>query len=388
MTPSAARITAFGSVAIGVMARRGGFAFDRRYYFDPEYRWTQDVAIARWAEKSYAPRPIYNAEAHLVQLDHQPIPYRQVGGLQPNLILGAALGAEFVFPGDKDPDISVTPLRGVDDLSQLRAIRWEEREPIRTFLEQIDALKKQYPEYKIQFEERQTEVCTPKGGVDVFPPFFWDRSGRATVHGPVTTAQKLWGEDFFVLLLEDWDAALARLMWISDVYNHLIRLFSERAELPVTSLHIGECSGCLLSPQHWANAVIPAMNAMVDFCGPVRIHSCGGSDHVLEPMSRVHNLAIFNIGTNTSVAESRRLIGPEVKIDVIPDAQMLCFGKPADVRAWVERTLIENAGGPLEFQFHLDAGVPLENAIAIFETLQEHGVETKYKSLLERWGVS
>ncbi|MBE7559316.1 hypothetical protein HS125_10340 [bacterium] len=367
---SSSGVRALGSVAIGVMARRGGFVFDRCYYYDPEHRWEQDVAIARWAEREYAPYPIYNAEAHLVQLSHQPRPYRQVGGLQPNLIVGAALGADLVFPGDKDPDITVTPLRGVDDLSQLRSIRWDEREPIRTFLSQLDELRAKYG-----------------GDVDVFPPFFWDRSGRATVHGPVTTAQKLWGEDFFVLLLEDFSAALERLMWISEVYNHLIRLFSERAELRVTGIHIGECSGCLLSPQHWEEAVIPAMNAMVDVWGPVRIHSCGGSDHVLEPMSKVHHLAVFNIGTNTSVAESRRLVGPKVKLDVIPDAQMLCFGKPVDVRAWVQRTLMENDGGPLEFQFHLDAGVPLANAVAVFQTLAEHGLPQPYESLVERWGV-
>ena len=346
--------TAFGSVAIGVMAREGGFVFDERYYFDPEYRAGQDAAIARWAEETYAPWSIYNAEAHLVQIDQQPRPYRQVGGLQPNLILGAALGAEFVFYGDKDPDITTTPLKGVSDLSELASIRWEEREPIATFLRQIDELKATY-----------------RGDVDVFPPFFWDRSGRATVHGPVTTAQKLWGEDFFILMLEDPAAAEARLFWIADVYNHLIRLFSERAELPVTGIHIGECSGCLLSPESWADAVIPAMNRMVDASGPVRIHSCGGSDHVLAPMARVHNLAVFNIGTNTSVAESRRLVGADVRIDVIPDAQMLCFDTPAQVKAWTRRTLEENAGGPLEFQFHLDAGVPLQNAVAIFQALAE-----------------
>ena len=40
----------------------------------------------------------------MVQLSHQPCSYRQVDGLQPNLILGAALGAEIVFPGGRDPD--------------------------------------------------------------------------------------------------------------------------------------------------------------------------------------------------------------------------------------------------------------------------------------------
>ena len=33
------------------------------------------------------------------------------------------------------------------------------------------------------------------------PPFFWDSSGRAAIHGPLTTAQKLFGESILVDLL-------------------------------------------------------------------------------------------------------------------------------------------------------------------------------------------
>jgi hypothetical protein len=95
------KVSAIGSVSIGVMHKQGSFVFDESYYFDPEYRWKQDLEIARWCEREFSPYPIYNAEAHLVQMQDQPLPYRQVGGLQPILILGAALGAELVFPGDE-----------------------------------------------------------------------------------------------------------------------------------------------------------------------------------------------------------------------------------------------------------------------------------------------
>ena len=112
-------ISAMGSVSIAIMHNQGGFAFDRKYYFDPEYRWQQDQKIARWCEEKYAPWPIYNAEAHLVQLEHIKHPYRQVGGLQPNLILGAALGAKLDIPGNKDPDISTTPLKNLTTITDL-----------------------------------------------------------------------------------------------------------------------------------------------------------------------------------------------------------------------------------------------------------------------------
>lgn len=369
---SPGRISALGSIAIDVMAPKGGFVFDREYYFDPEHRWDQDKRIARWAEQTYAPYPIYNAEALLVQLDFQPIPYRQVGGLQPNLLLGVAVGAEFVFFGDQDPDITPYPLKDLkaQDLADLEAIEWEKREPIATFLAQLDELRGRY-----------------HGEVDVFPPLFWDRSGRATVHGPVTTALKLMGEGFYLAMFDDFDFAMRFLTWISDAYVKLIRLFSQRAELPITGIHIGECSGCMISPEHWRRAVIPAMNRMVDACGPVRIHSCGNSDHILEPMSKVNNLGILNVGTGTSIAKSRELVGPDVPIHTIPDPRMLCFGKEQELRDWVEQSLAENADGPLEFQFHMDAAAPVKNAAAIYDALARHGYKPYDKSLTARWGV-
>jgi hypothetical protein len=220
-----------------------------------------------------------------------------VGGLQPNLILRAALNADLVFFGDRDADFSHPPLRGLTDLDRLKEIKWEEREPIITFLEQVHALKTRY-----------------RHDGDVFPPFCWDRPGRATVHGLLTAAHQLMGEPFYLMLQDDLDSAQRLLEWIAQTYVALIRLFSERAEIPVTNIHIGECSGCMVSPTHWAKAIIPAMSIMVDACGPVRMHSCGNSNRIVEQMAKVHNLSTSNVGTNASVALCRRVVHGELLI--------------------------------------------------------------------------
>ncbi|MFV2065583.1 MAG: uroporphyrinogen decarboxylase family protein [Pirellulales bacterium] len=366
------RQTAIGTVSIGRMHQEGGFVFDRDYYFDPEHRWRQDLEIARWCEETYAPYPIYNAEAHLINLDDQPNPFRQIGGLQPNLILAAALGAELVFYGHQDPDVSGQPLKGIDSLVALRSFEgldWATLEPIATFLRQMDAFKEEYA----------------GTGIDIFPPFFWDRSGRATIHGLLTTAHKLMGEEFFLLPLTDPELARAVLDWIADAYLDLIRLFADRAGHSITSLHVGECSGCMFSSEQW-DLAIPATNRIVDACGTCRIHSCGKSDHLLEQMAKVHNLSNFNIGSGTSVARSRKIVGTGRQLDVIPDPAMLHGGTTSDVRAFMKQVLAENEEGPLEIQFHMEPGMPWENALAIFETMRAHGVVPEYTSLVERWG--
>ncbi len=368
--PTRPPITALGSISIAIMAQEGGFEFNRPYYFDPDYRWEQDVAIARWAEGAFAPASFYNAEAHLVQLDYLPRPFRQVGGIQPNLLLAAALGAEFVFYGDHDPDVEITPAARPADLPPAEPIRWEEREPFATFLHQIDELQDRY-----------------RGSVDIIPPFFWDRSGRAAIHGPISTAMKLLGNSFLLMLMDDFDHAMAVLQWIQQAYQDLIQLFADRAELPITGIHIGECAGCMLSPQDWERSVLPVASTMGASFGAVRMHSCGLSDHLLEPMARIHNLKVVNIGSQTSIARCRALMGPEIKIDVIPDAKLFTTGTREEIVDWVNQSLEENRGGPLEFQFHLEPAVPIDNSLAIFGALVEQGYQPYNDSLLARWNV-
>jgi len=363
-------VTALGSISKGVLSAEGGFVFDERYFLDPDYRWEQDKRIARFVEDRYAPIPLYYFEGNLVQPEYLPIPFRLVGGLQPNMILGAAVGANWMFFDHQDADITQNPLRGLDDIDKLADINWEQREPIKTFLNQIDEMNARYG-----------------ADVDVFPPFFWDRSGRATVHGPLTTAHKLMGEDIYLKMSDDLDFVDRLLRWISETYVKLIHLFSDRAELPVRSIHIGECSGCMISADHWERLIIPAMNMMADACGPVRLHSCGDSNHILEQMAKVHNLGALNVGSGASVARSREFVGEEIPLHVNPDVHMLSKGTTEDCKHWVARSIEESGSGPLSIAFHVDTAVPLSNVAALFDAVREHDYEPYQESLVDLWGI-
>ena len=169
------------SVSKGWLHNEGGFRFDERYYFDPLYRWEQDRAIDRFLADRFPQHPFHNMESNLVQGEHFSPDQVLVGGIQPNLILGACLGAEFVFPPDKDSDIVGRPLEGLRDLADLPAPAALLEHPlIRRLDAQIAAVRRARPDLR------------------VIPPFFWDTSGRATIHGFLTTALKLYGEEVFV----------------------------------------------------------------------------------------------------------------------------------------------------------------------------------------------
>ena len=77
----------------------------------------------------------------------------------------------------------------------------------------------------------------------VIPPFFWDESGRATIHGIVTTSLKLTGDNIMIIMMSDPELAHAIHQWIVDAYIILDKSFSGLAKLPVTSVHVGNVQG-------------------------------------------------------------------------------------------------------------------------------------------------
>ena len=93
------------------------------------------------------------------------------------------------------------------------------------------------------FDEQIEEMQESLPGRTIIPPFFWDRSGRATIHGFITTSFKLIGDTVFILLFENPEFVEAVHKRIEEWYRILILHFSEKTKLPITGIHIGECSG-------------------------------------------------------------------------------------------------------------------------------------------------
>ena len=133
--------------------------------------------------------------------------------------------------------------------------------------------------------------------------------------------------------------------WITTVYVALIRHFARLGDLPVTSVHIGECSGTMLRPAHYERFVIPYASRLGRELGPVRLHSCGRSDHLLAAIAQIENLGSLDTGSNTSVAAIRARFGADFRIDLAPPVELLLEGADrAGVVDWLERTLAENGG--------------------------------------------
>ena len=258
------------SVSKGWLNKNAGFSFDQEYYLNPMFRLEEDRKINAYLRKRFPEFPLYNMEDNLMQAEYYNENLVQVGAIQPNMILAVMLGAKFSFYGDQDADVKGYPLLDITDVSALPSIDDLINHPF------IQDLTKEI-----------LDIQQSRPDLTVIPPFFWDLSGRATIHGIITTSLKLVGENIMTMLMLDPDLAHAIHLWITEAYIKIISYFSELTKLPVTSIHIGECSGTMLSSDLYEEFVVPYLSILGDKLGKVRIHSCGKTDHLIECLSKI-----------------------------------------------------------------------------------------------------
>ena len=325
---------------------------------DPLYRLEQDRKMNGLTREIFGDYPIYPMESNLMQAPFVNENQALVGGIQPNLILAALLGAKFVFPPDKDSDVMGHPLQDIRSEEELPTADDVLRHPlIRQFDEDIRHIQNEHPE------------------LEAIPPFFWDSSGRATIHGLITTSFKLIGDEAMMMVFTNPDLLKSIHQWITDIYSLLIEHYSLLARLPVTSIHVGECSGTMISDEQYMEFVIPYVDQLGERFGSVRMHSCGQSDHLLDPISVIKNVSIIDTGSGTSVKRIREMMGPKFEINIAPPVNlMLKEATSKDMLAWIDKTLEENAGGPLKIALHLEAGYNTENCLLIFDELKKRGL--------------
>jgi hypothetical protein len=348
------------SVSKGWLHQHGGFTFPDQYYLDPLFRRKKDLRMNHFVREQFPGYAIYNMEDNLVQARYVHDNQILVGAIQPNMILAALLGAQFSFFENTDSDVSGKPLEHISGIHELPPLNTILEHPLIKDLDrQVHLLRKSYRDLR------------------VIPPFFWDGSGRATIHGVITTSLKLTGDNIMTIMMSDPDLAHAIHQWIVDAYMILIQHFAAIGKLPVTSVHVGECAGTMISAELYEEFVVPYISQLGDRLGPVRLHSCGKSDHLTEPASRIHNLKIIDTGSGTSIMKIREIMGRDFEINVFPPVDVLLEGVPqSEAIRWLDKTLSENRGGPLQIAYHLEADYNELNGLILHEELERRGLIT------------
>ena len=341
-------ITISGTLSKAWMAKALGMAFNRDYYFDPNKRYSVDRRCNEYAGEQFPGMRLFYSESNLGQSDYWDKEQIQIGGIQPNMILGMLLGADFIPHDSGDADITPCCLVGksLADLPAPESLL--DHQLIKLFDEQI----------------RQVQGDSERK-LRPIPPFFWDVSGRATIHGVMTSAQKLFGETVFIDMMTQPQQCLEIMHWIGDVFILLCRHYSEIADLPITGIHVGECSSCMVSPELIERFVVPVTSKIGQELGPIRLHSCGPSTNHLEAFFRITNLNSLDLGGDTSIARVREVFGKEMLISVTPVPRDMLVESTDPILCWAKRILEENDDGNLGFIYHLEPSYNINTIYAL-----------------------
>lgn len=334
-------ITLETSVSKAFLSHALGISFGRAYYFDPFLRREIDARCHKYVEEHLGDFDAFYTESNLGRKSCFHPCQVLVGGIQPNLILGLLLGAEFIPAAAGDPDIAPACWAGkcLEDLPEPK--RLLEHPLVRDFDDQIKA---------VQATGRLTPV----------PPFFWDGSGRAAIHGALTTAQKFLGESVLMDLLIAPDRVRVAMNWATEANIVLVRHFANVAGIAIQELHVGECSSCLVGAAEWQSFVAPTLERFGHELGPVRLHSCGPSNHLLDPCRKLRGLRSLDLGGDTALAPIRDSLGLGFPVSIAPPVKLLAQGSLDELWGWTRRTLEANQGGKLTILFHLEPQYPLE----------------------------
>jgi len=345
-------ISITGTLSKAWMHQTLDIVFDRDYYFDPIWRHDIDCLCNEYAAEQFPGMSLFYSESNLGRIQYWDKGQVQIGGIQPNMILGMLLGADFLPADSRDADITPGCLAGVDPETLPTPETLLRHDLVRLFDGQIA---------RIQAEGQLCPV----------PPFFWDNSGRATIHGVLTTAQKFYGETVFLDLMTEPRKCLRILNWIADAYVVLCRHFAQKAHLPMTDVHIGECSGCMISSALMKEFVVPVTSKIARVLGPLRFHSCGSSTHLLEAIAGIDRLQSVDLGGETSIRKAREVFGPEMLISIAPLPRDMSAESPGPILEWARRVVEENAGGNLTCVYHLEPAYNLETVRALTEFLRQ-----------------
>ena len=203
---------------------------------------------------------------------------------------------------------------------------------------------------------------------------FGIKTGLMNLHAPFTTAHQLYGEEMFLMLLDDPDAARVVFRKIRDIYHAIFsRLAHEMGAAMPARLQLGDCSASLLSPGLYREAVLPVNQELAgefDSCG---YHSCGPSSHLLTDFAQIPGMTGIELGAGTDLELAVRYM-PGIAMRPLVDPVMMLDAGTDTVREKV--TAMVAACAPAVSTtlcaWSFDRDTPVRNVEALFQAVQGH----------------
>jgi len=129
------------------------------------------------------------------------------------------------------------------------------------------------------------------------------------LQGPMDTAEQLWGSGIYLALYDEAELLERLLARAADVTRHLVSRFNEYTRerlVPRAVSHHGyivpggllikDDSSIVLSPEMYAEFVLPHLARLLREVGKGSIHFCGDGSHLIEKMVEIPDLLAIDPG--------------------------------------------------------------------------------------------
>ena len=207
----------------------------------------------------------------------------------------------------------------------------------------------------------------------------------AGTDGVFTTACNLFGPDVVCLMMMEEPARFHALLdFINTACIARTRAWRQLCGVPVPQPGYGfaDDSIALISTEMYREFVLPYHRRLCEAFAdsePRGIHLCGDSTRHFLTLQNELNIQGFDTGFPVDFGKLRRELGPKVRIQGGPHVEMLLSGRPANIRAEVQRILSTGIldGGlfVLREGNNLAPYTPLENTEAMYHAGREFGLQ-------------
>lgn len=285
----------------------------RLYHADFGHDYVWDPAIRARVDHQTAMALHRDHHAHFPTLFPRPEPPENITtiafSMQPLDFLNGARGADIGYSPDEQPSSLTRSFKHLDTLAAITAendINWPDNPWWQNVLRYLDQAAR--------LHSTPVRVTgTPCAGL--LDPAHSDDAILVT-HTAYTTAFRLLGEDIFIMMLADPEAAWALFRYILRQYHNLFDLAAKTFNWTPTRYHFGDCAATMLSPDLFRQYNRLIMEEIAATGLELTWHSCGPSTHLLEAAAGIPRLTRLQLGCGTDPVLARRLF---------PDAEILAY---------------------------------------------------------------
>lgn len=325
-----------------------GISFEESFYFDPETRIHNDVAMRRI---------LYERFGRMGMGDPDPQPRPIIGSqhVAGGFIIPALLGAEIRFELDAAPQ----PMPVQMDVAQIEAFEkpdFRTTWPMNEFIRQMDTLETEWG-YLV---------------------------GDMNADGLLNAAYHFYGQDLFLDFYQAPDRVRRFLDIIGELIVDVALYIRQRTGGCSTAVnrmveHVdprlffhANCSVQMISPTSYRDMQLPTEKHMAERIRPYGIHHCGDNLHYMAPVYAELPLTMVDVGWGSDVAAVRDAL-PDAFLNLRLSPVRMLQASPQEIAADTESLL--EAAGPLESVgvccINMDFGTPDENIFAMFKVVEQ-----------------